>query len=392
MIRIACFWVPHLMAQVERQRLGESARPLLVCQGEIILDACARAAAQGVQVKDSLQQALTRCPQACVVEAERTRYQLVWQETLDQLARHSPVVEDARQGVAYLDAWGMGSLYGDEASWCQAVAQEVRDASALETRLGVAGSRFATWVAARSSQVPPAHQLVQGSNRGYLAPLSIRWLPLSKKVRHRLSILGLPTLGQFAALSATAVCEQFGSENLRFHRWARGEDDGPLQGRRRRVLEASLDFEVPENRRNPLLVAMEQAVREALDEASAQPLTVQRLTLRARLFAGDLWENAVWVGQALGPQALRESLERLIEGLGGEGLGVAQIHLKMIGLEPTVGRQLDLFAHTEERLRLEKTFSQLSRKHPPGCVTQVRVANPAASLVADQYTLETYHP
>ena len=53
------------------------------------------------------------------------------------------------------------------------------------------------------------------------------------------------------------MSEQFGPETLRFHGWARGEDDGPLRATRQRVLEElTVEFEDPEIRRVALVGAL----------------------------------------------------------------------------------------------------------------------------------------
>ena len=133
--RIACVWVPHLPAQIERRRVEEE-RPLLVVEAGRVLDACPQASARGVRPR--VARALARCPGARVVEAAPDRYRAAWEMALSRLAAHSPTVEDARKGVAYLEARGMGALYGDERAWCQTLREALAQTD-LDARLGVAG-------------------------------------------------------------------------------------------------------------------------------------------------------------------------------------------------------------------------------------------------------------
>jgi protein ImuB len=62
-----------------------------------------------------------------------------------------------------------------------------------------------------------------------LARVPLSLLDLSTEVAARLGAWGLHTLGELAALPATALFERLGSEGLRLHRFARGEDARPLQ-------------------------------------------------------------------------------------------------------------------------------------------------------------------
>jgi protein ImuB len=377
---------------MEGRRLGIAERPLLVTQGDQVLDANALAAAQGVRAGDDLSRALARCANARRVEAEPSRYLAAWQALLERLLAHSPTVENARQGVAYLEARGLGALYGNEPAWCQTLLDEAAQTAGLAARLGVAGTRFAAWVAARTSPTPPSYRQVEGSDRAFLDPLPVSWLPLSDETKRRLALLGLRTLGQFAALSATAISEQFGAEHLRQHALARGEDDGPLRGYRQRVLQVDLDLEEPESRQAAVLHLLEQRARRALAETDRHPLLVQRLRLRARLFNGQELESEVWAGEALGPEALPGALARLLEGLNGKRGGIIALNLTMVGLEPAVGQQLDLFTQSAEKLRLERALAALVEKHPAGCVARIQTGPPAACVTAERYTLEALHP
>ena len=394
MNRVACFWTPHFAAQVERQRLGSETRPLLVCDGETVLDPCYQAAARGVRAKDSLSRALTHCPNARMVQADRAHYQKVWEQIAVVLEQHSPAIETDRLGLAYLDAKDMAALYGSEAEWCLTIRQDIQNAIHLEARLGVAPSRFAAWVAVKSLQSAQGYQLVSQEACAYLEALSVNWLPLSEEARRRLHMLGFHTIGQFANLKPASVAEQFDPESLRAHRLARGKDADPPQGQRRRTSEAHVEFEVPETREEALLTAIMNALGKSWEEKSRHVLAVQRIEIKIRLFEGAAWEHSAWIGKTLGPKKLRHVLEQLLSKLlderAGSGLGVSEIYLALVGLEPAVGDQLNLFAHAESRLCLEETLRKLARKHSPQCVTQAQVRSALAPMVKDQFALEAY--
>ena len=387
MNRIACLWLPHFVAQVERQRLGSGTRPLLVCDRETVLCPCAQAAARGVCRGDALQQALARCPDAQIVQVDHARYREVWDGIMGVLEQHSPLVEEETWGTAYLDARGMSALYGSETSWCQAVRREVQQEVGLESLLGVAATRFAAWVAARSSQSQSGYTIVSQNDRSYLSTFSVDWLPLSAETRRRLRLLGIQTIGQFANLPARAAAEQFGPENLTPHRWARGEDNRPLRGQHRQVLEAHLEFDVPETRQEPLLAAMVSTSQETLAYLNRRALTVQRVEMQVGLAEGDSLVRSAWIGDMLGAQKLQTVLGNLLADLRGHGSGIVEMRLLLVGLEPSAGRQLNLFAHTENRFRLEETLHKLAQKHSPGCVLQVYTKAPEAPIVSDQYAL-----
>jgi nucleotidyltransferase/DNA polymerase involved in DNA repair len=390
MNRFACFWIPHFAAQVEGQRLGEETRPLIICDNERVLACCAQAAARGVRAQIPLQRALAHCSDARIIPADRALYQKAWLEIEAVLEAHSPAIETKQLGLAYLDARDMGTLYGDEATWCEAINQEIQQTVCMQACIGVASARFAAWVAARSLHAACGHHLIAEQARAYLAPLPVSWLPLSEELRRRLAILGFQTLGQFAELKPATVAEQFGPDSLRFHQWARGEDVEPLVEQRRRAIHTQVTFEVPETDQSALLASISAAVQKSWDEKMRHILSVRRLHFRVRMFAGAVWEGSAWVGQTLGLQDLNRIVERLLAEMPKTGLGILELEITLSGLEPSMGSQLAVFAHTESRLRLEETLLGMARKHSPQCVAQARVKKALALVVKDRLALEEF--
>ena len=387
MLRIACLWIPHFLAEVELRRHKVNGRPLIVRDGTRVLDACPRASEAGVHSEDPFHQALSRCPAAYVVEADRVHYQSVWDHILEILNAHSPLVEGLEWGVAYLDARGLEPLYESPASWCQTIRSQIDQDARMKAYIGVAGSKFAAWIAARSSASQPGYFMVEKDDRAYLASFPVDDLPLSDNARRRLHLLGMHRIGQFARLSRTAVAEQFGPENLEAHLWARGQDRRPLSERRCQIFQVHHEFDVPESRCAPILDAILAKSRSSLDYIRLNGLAVQRVSLKLCLDCGQWLERSAWVGGAMGPEKLESVLGGMLHSLGGDERGVVEIQLQLVGLEPAVERQLNLFAYAEGRLRLEKTLRKLTRKYPPSCMVRVHANVRNAPLAEQRYGL-----
>ncbi len=386
--RIACVLIPHFIAETEGQRHEVEARPLLVAEGKRVLAFCAEAAALGVKKGDALHQALARCPDALAVPADRAWYEGVWEQVLDALALHSPTVDSEQWGLVYVDGSGMGRLYGSEGAWCQAVQEDVFQRVGMKARVGVAGSKFAALVAARHPSAETDCTVVEEADRRFLAPFPTLELPLSVETLRRLGLLGIRTVGQFARLLRTAVAEQFGPEALEAHRWARGEDARSLTGQRRTSLDVQVDFGFPENRKEALVQAVLATGGEAMARLGQSGLSVQRMVVEVELDSGQRVERVAWMEGASGPEKLRAMLEALLRNLHGDGLGVMGVRLRLSGLQPASGKQLDLFAHAEGRLRLEQALRRLARKHAPGCVVRAAVVALDSPLVGHRYGLQ----
>jgi nucleotidyltransferase/DNA polymerase involved in DNA repair len=388
--RIACLWIPCFMAQLSGASSRDEGPPLLVRDGEIVLDACARARSLGVQPGASLRQAQALCPGARVAPARPEQYRLVWERIVEALAPHTPRIEPARWGMAYLEAGGMGQLYGGEAGWCETLRDAAQGVADLELGIGIGGGKFAASVAARTAPSPPGYLIVRGDDRSFLAPFSMDWLVLSPEVRRRLRLLGIQTLGQFAPLSVTVVVEQFGPECAEPHRWARGRDDRPLQGRRRECLEAGHEFDAPIVQREVLLETTVRAGKGLLASLTRQGLSAWRLEWQLHLAEGTGWARGITLQKPLGEERMRRILEGWVDELDGEGAGVQSFHLCLTGLGPATGQQLDLFSKDGSVPYLERALLHLARRYAPASIWLPRSNEPDALLLADRYQLVEY--
>lgn len=204
---------------------------------------------------------------------------------------HSPRVEDAGAGRVYLDASGLQPLFGDEPRLA-ARLHEAAAAAALETRVGIAGSRIAALAAARLGA--GATVVEPGGDAGYLAPAPLSLLELSEDVAARLSRWGLRTLGELAALPTTGVFERLGGEGVRLQRLARGEDPRPLASSRPVPLfEESVDCEWEMETLEPVVERMRELAVRVCTSLRARGLAADAFEWLCRLDGGGVHEGAL---------------------------------------------------------------------------------------------------
>ncbi len=279
--------VPHFAVALARQeRPALAARPLvLLGDSERVVDASAEAVDSGVAVGSTAQMAQACCPEAQLLEADLVRCRERFEELLDLLEQFSPVVEPRGFGAAYVDL-GEGIRARTEAvALCSESGQAVRQAlgTGLQPALGWDRSKFTAQAAACYTR--PGHLLAVEAARehDFLGPLPVTLLPLDRDALQRLAFLGLHTLGQYAALPAAAVWQQFGRTGRRAQGYARGEDRRPVISRHRLpVLTADRDLEVACVERERLLAVLEQMAGPLLVElrGNVQACGQVRLTMR----------------------------------------------------------------------------------------------------------------
>lgn len=157
-----------------------------------------------------------------------------WEELLDALDAVSPLIDDARTGLAFADMRGSP---GDPAEWMRRTREAIAP-FVLDVRLGVGSNKTCARAAALAGDgtVCPA-----GSERTFLAPLGLGLLEIDSKVLERLHLLGVERIGDLARLPHGPFVRRFGPQAAIWHACARGRDPAPFVPRAHSVaIEASI--------------------------------------------------------------------------------------------------------------------------------------------------------
>jgi len=279
-MRIVCIDVPSFpLAAWWRADPELRGAPLIVTDAPgpraRIVACSAEAAARGVAAGLTAAQALTIANQLVVRCAAPAAEHAAQAALCDAAYACSPRVEEGGPGTVYCDADGLRQLYASEPELARAVAGRVRSVG-LEASVGIAATKIAARLAARDGDggaVIPPHE-----DWRFLAPLSIHLLGPSPALQATLARWGVRTLGDLAALPASAVATRLGPEGAQLARRARGEDEHPLAPRPLPLhFEESAELDYGVDSLEPFLFV----VRGLLDRL------VARLALRG-LICGDL--------------------------------------------------------------------------------------------------------
>jgi nucleotidyltransferase/DNA polymerase involved in DNA repair len=152
------------------------------------------------------------------VDAERSpACETRWEEMLDALDAVSPLVDDVRPGLAFVE---MRGIAGDPARWMQSTRAALEPFH-LPVRLGVAGNKIAARAAAF---IADGTVCAERNERKLLAPLPLAFLELEPEIIERLRLLGIDSLGDLARLPRGPFVRRFGTEAAQWHALARGID------------------------------------------------------------------------------------------------------------------------------------------------------------------------
>ncbi len=148
----------------------------------------------------------------------------LWEEMLDELDAVSPLIEDVRPGLAFLDMHGAP---GEAPAWIERT-HALLARFGIPMRLGVGANKM---VARAAAYVADGSVCRAGGERALLEPLSLALLEIDPKTIERLRLLGIDSLGDLARLPHGPFVRRFGKAAAHWHALARGIDSRPFEPR-----------------------------------------------------------------------------------------------------------------------------------------------------------------
>lgn len=233
---IAALWVPDFPLQALQRAesdVPDETRPWGVVQdgtyrgGTPLLNVSPAARGLGVQPGMTVAQARTRVGALEVVTRKPSLEASAAQALEDVACSFSPRFEISdRQGWAYVDISGLGSLFGPPA----AIARALRSALGrvgLEGRVGVGRSKALARLVARGGDGCQALAGDQAEERGFVAGLPLAALEPSPGLAATLTRFGLHRVGELLQLvrrGTGELAEHLGSEGVALYHRAGGDD------------------------------------------------------------------------------------------------------------------------------------------------------------------------
>jgi protein ImuB len=230
MTRLACFYVP-MFPLAARLR----SEPELLPEAVAIVDgsgnnahvvaATRRARKKGIRSGQSLAQARSIVPKL-IARGRDSACERTAQEALLEVGEtFSPRVEDADDGVVFVDIHGTERHFPNEEELAKAAVRAL-DAIALPARVGIAASKLAARVAAELPQTPTI--VAPGDEAKFLAPLPLERLSPELEAAAMLQRFGLQSIGDLARLPENEIASRLGEMGRELHFAARGIDPRPL--------------------------------------------------------------------------------------------------------------------------------------------------------------------
>lgn len=259
-----------------------------------LIAATRRARKSGVRAGLSLPQARSILPKL-IARGRDSDCERAAQEALLEAAESiSPRVEDAGDGMVYLDLDGLDRLYGEddtEKKIAHALSAAVSSAG-LPARVGVAASKLSARIAAGLPDSPTI--VPSGAEEAFLAPLPLRHLNLEEEFAVTFQRWGIESIGDLARLPEKEIASRLGEMGRELHAAARGVDPAPLIPRQLPpMFEEGMDLEWPLVALEPFLFIANAALDRLMKRMETHGFACKRIELTLRLEPDGFHERGI---------------------------------------------------------------------------------------------------
>jgi len=287
--RIACIVLP-LFPLAARLR----SEPELVREAVVVTEGNGNAARvvagtrlareAGVRPGHTLPQARALCPKLVARPRDEECERAAQEALLEVAEAFSPRVEDAGDGVAYVDIEGLELHFKSDSPELELGRSLVAaaDKAGLPVRVGIASSKLAARVAAGLPDSPVI--VPEGEEAAFLAPLPLARLAPEVEITSTLEQWGVRSIGDFARLPKERVASRLGRTGRELHATARGMDSRPLIPRELPpVFHEGTNLEWPLVSLEPFLFVGRAALERLCERLESAGLACQRLGVELRL-------------------------------------------------------------------------------------------------------------
>ncbi|MGW4943736.1 Y-family DNA polymerase [Actinoplanes sp. NPDC004185] len=364
-VRTLVLWCPDwpvIAAEIVEGVAASGA--VAVLHGNRVL-ACSEAArADGVRRGLRRREAQSRCPQLVVVDHDPGRDARAFEPVVAAVEEVAVGVEVIRAGACALAARGPARYFGGEEPAAERIVEQVAQACAVESQVGIADGVFAAGLAARSGTI-----VGSGRTREFLAAVPVEALE-RPDLADLLRRLGVKTLGDFAALPASDVLTRFGFDGALAHRLAGGFDHRPLAVRQPPPdLDVSDTYDEPLERVDVAAFAGRALAERLHERLAAHGLACTRLGIEAVTADGQelhrVWRHEGLLTAAAIAERVRWQLDGWLTGArrgapNRPTAGLVRLRLVPDGVLVHLGLQPGLWGDTgAERERAHRALSRI---------------------------------
>lgn len=206
-------------------------RPLIIggSQGRGVVASCSyEARAFGIHSAMPIKMALRLCPDALVLRGDMEAYARHSRIVTDVIAAEAPLFEKASIDEFYADLTGMDRHFGCW-QWSQELGQRIIRETGLPLSLALSVNKLVSKVGAGEAKPGGQRLITIGTEKAFLAPLSVKKLPgIGAVTCRKLGLMGVRTVDTLSRIPPLLLQREFGKHGADLWKKANAIDDSPV--------------------------------------------------------------------------------------------------------------------------------------------------------------------
>ena len=307
--------------------------------------------------------ALQLCPDAKVISGDMESYSKNSHEVTEIIAGSAPLFEKSSVDEFYIDASGMDRYFG-AFKWAIELRRKIMKESGLPISLGMSVNKLVSKVTTNEFKPNAEKQIPPGTERDFLAPLSVDKIPMiGKQTSSFLYDMGVRKVETLREMPMKFLVSAFGKNGISLWNKAHGIDESPVVSHsEQKSISTECTFEedtIDVKRLKSILIAMVEKVAFQLREQNKLACCV---TVKIRYSNFDTETKQMHIPYTSSDHVLLRTVTELFTKLYSRRMLIRLVGVRLSGLVHG-NHQISLFDDTAEGILLYEAIDRIKHKH-----------------------------
>lgn len=353
-----------------------SGLPLIIggSKGRGVVSSCSYEARRfGVHSGMPTRMALQLCPMAKVISGDMEAYSYYSRMVTEVIKEEAPVFEKSSIDEFYIDASGLDRFF-DTYRWCQELRGRIRNETGLTISMGLSINKLVSKVATGEYKPNGEKYITKGTEKDFLAPLSVRKLPMiGEKTAQFLMDMGVTEVRILRDMPVKLLEKAFGKNGRALWNKANAIDHSPIQPySERKSISTECTFQQDSIDVKKMKVMLTTMVEKLCFKLREEQKLASVVTVKIRYANFDTETKQRRVPYTSADQIISKEVNELFEALYSRRMLLRLIGVRLSDLVHG-NYQINLFEDTEGSIRLYQAMDKIKSKH--GADKLVRAAS-----------------
>jgi DNA polymerase-4 len=316
----------------------------------------------GVHAAMPMRLAKTLCPDAAIIQGDSSLYSKLSDVITEIIREKAPLYEKSSIDEFYIDLSGMDRFHGCY-QWSHEIRQDIIKETGLPISFGLSSNKTVAKVATGEAKPNGKLQISHGTEKAFLAPLSVRKIPMvGPKNYEKFRSLGVKHIGTIQQFPVEIMERVFGKYGIALWKKAQGIDETPIiPYREKKSISVERTFErdtADKTKLNSILTAMTESL--AFQLRNANKLTAC-INVKIRYADLNTYSKQATIPYSSSDHILVKKAKELFTSLYDRRLLIRLIGIRFSHLVGG-GQQIRLFEDSEEMINLYSAMDKIRKK------------------------------